>query len=123
MATLEAALPFRDAFVGGRARLVRGRATRRRSSSGVFERARAEGLLAVAHAGEEGPPEYIREALDLLARPPHRPRRALHGGRRARRPAGRRAGPADRLPAVEREAAGLRHARRTTRSAACSSAG
>ena len=32
----------------------------------VFERARAEGLRAVAHAGEEGPPEYIREALDLL---------------------------------------------------------
>ncbi len=32
----------------------------------VFERARAEGLLTVAHAGEEGPPAYIREALDLL---------------------------------------------------------
>lgn len=32
----------------------------------VFDRARADGLLAVAHAGEEGPPEYIREALDLL---------------------------------------------------------
>jgi adenosine deaminase len=32
----------------------------------VFERARAAGLRAVAHAGEEGPPEYIREALDLL---------------------------------------------------------
>ena len=32
----------------------------------VFERARAEGLPAVAHAGEEGPPAYITEALDLL---------------------------------------------------------
>jgi adenosine deaminase len=32
----------------------------------VFARAREAGLLAVAHAGEEGPPEYIREALDLL---------------------------------------------------------
>jgi adenosine deaminase len=32
----------------------------------VFERARSEGLLAVAHAGEEGPPEYVREALDTL---------------------------------------------------------
>src|SRR5258705_3484451 len=32
----------------------------------VFARARAEGLRAVAHAGEEGPPAYIREALDLL---------------------------------------------------------
>lgn len=32
----------------------------------VFDRARDAGLLTVAHAGEEGPPEYIREALDLL---------------------------------------------------------
>ncbi len=32
----------------------------------VFARARAEGLLTVAHAGEEGPPAYIFEALDLL---------------------------------------------------------
>ncbi len=32
----------------------------------VFARARDEGLHAVAHAGEEGPASYIREALDLL---------------------------------------------------------
>ncbi len=32
----------------------------------VFERALAEGLLTVAHAGEEGPPDYIWQALDLL---------------------------------------------------------
>ncbi len=32
----------------------------------VFAKARAEGFLTVAHAGEEGPPEYIYEALDLL---------------------------------------------------------
>jgi adenine deaminase len=32
----------------------------------VFARARDEGLKAVAHAGEEGPPAYIREALDVL---------------------------------------------------------
>jgi adenine deaminase len=32
----------------------------------VFARARHEGLLAVAHAGEEGPPAYIHEALDIL---------------------------------------------------------
>ncbi len=32
----------------------------------VFAKARREGLLAVAHAGEEGPPAYITEALDLL---------------------------------------------------------
>ena len=32
----------------------------------VFARARREGFLAVAHAGEEGPPGYISEALDDL---------------------------------------------------------
>lgn len=32
----------------------------------VFARARALGLRLVAHAGEEGPPSYVREALDLL---------------------------------------------------------
>jgi adenosine deaminase len=42
----------------------------------VFDRARDAGLLTVAHAGEEGPPEYIREALDLL-----KVRRIDHGVR------------------------------------------
>ena len=32
----------------------------------VFAKARAAGLRAVAHAGEEGPASYILEALDLL---------------------------------------------------------
>jgi adenosine deaminase len=32
----------------------------------VFARARELGLLTVAHAGEEGPPEYIQQALDVL---------------------------------------------------------
>ncbi len=32
----------------------------------VFDRARAEGFRTVAHAGEEGPPEYVWQALDLL---------------------------------------------------------
>ena len=32
----------------------------------VFARARALGLRLVAHAGEEGPPAYIRAALDVL---------------------------------------------------------
>jgi adenosine deaminase len=32
----------------------------------VFAEARAAGLRAVAHAGEEGPPEYVWKALDLL---------------------------------------------------------
>jgi len=32
----------------------------------VFRRAREEGFRLVAHAGEEGPPEYVWEALDVL---------------------------------------------------------
>ena len=32
----------------------------------VFKKAIKEGFLTVAHAGEEGPPEYIWEALNLL---------------------------------------------------------
>ena len=32
----------------------------------VFARARERGLKLVAHAGEEGPPDYVREALDIL---------------------------------------------------------
>ena len=32
----------------------------------VFQMARKEGYLTVAHAGEEGPPEYIWQAMDLL---------------------------------------------------------
>lgn len=32
----------------------------------VFEAALKQGFLTVAHAGEEGPPEYIQQALDLL---------------------------------------------------------
>ncbi|HXY20718.1 MAG TPA: adenosine deaminase [Gemmatimonadales bacterium] len=42
----------------------------------VFDRAREAGFLTVAHAGEEGPPEYILEALDLL-----KARRIDHGVR------------------------------------------
>src|ERR1700737_1251820 len=41
-----------------------------------YERARESGLLAVAHAGEEGPPEYVWEALDVL-----KARRIDHGVR------------------------------------------
>jgi adenosine deaminase len=32
----------------------------------VFAEARSAGLRPVAHAGEEGPPDYVREALDVL---------------------------------------------------------
>jgi adenosine deaminase len=65
MATLEDALPFKDRIdaVGLDSSEVG------HPPSGfaeVFDRARREGFLTVAHAGEEGPPEYIWEALDLL---------------------------------------------------------
>lgn len=33
----------------------------------VFKAAKERGLKLVAHAGEEGPPDYVHEALDLLA--------------------------------------------------------
>jgi len=42
----------------------------------VFKRAREEGFLVVAHAGEEGPPEYVWEAIELL-----RVDRVDHGNR------------------------------------------
>jgi adenosine deaminase len=37
-----------------------------RNFQSVFAAARSAGLKAVAHAGEEGPPEYVWEALQLL---------------------------------------------------------
>jgi adenine deaminase len=65
MATLEAALPYRDAIVA--VGLDSGEAGNPPEKfRDVFDRARAEGFLAVAHAGEEGPPEYIWQALDVL---------------------------------------------------------
>src|SRR5438445_2274505 len=65
MRTLEQALPYKDAIAAvGLDSSERGHPPAKFQA--VFERARAEGLLAVAHAGEEGPPEYIYEALDLL---------------------------------------------------------
>ncbi len=63
--TLEQAMPFRDAFIGvGLDSSEKGFPPR--LFERVFAKARSEGLHAVAHAGEEGPPEYIWEALDLL---------------------------------------------------------
>jgi adenosine deaminase len=65
MRTLESALPFRDRIVAvGLDSSEVGNPPSKFVD--VFARARAEGLRAVAHAGEEGPPSYIREALDLL---------------------------------------------------------
>ncbi len=66
MATLEQALPFKDRIVAvGLDSSELGHPPSK--FAGVFARARAEGFRAVAHAGEEGPPAYIREALDVLA--------------------------------------------------------
>ncbi|MFV8570281.1 adenosine deaminase [Marinobacter sp. SBS5] len=63
--TLEQAMPFRDQFFAvGLDSSEQGNPPSKFER--VFAKARAEGLLAVAHAGEEGPPEYIWQALDLL---------------------------------------------------------
>ncbi len=65
LATLEQALPLRAHFVGvGLDSSERDHPPEKFAR--VFARCRALGLHAVAHAGEEGPPEYIRQALDLL---------------------------------------------------------
>ena len=65
LATLDAALPFRSAFIGvGLDSGERGNPPSKFER--VFARARGLGLRPVAHAGEEGPAAYIREALDLL---------------------------------------------------------
>jgi len=65
METLERALPFKDLLAG--VGLDSSEAGHPPSKfTAVFDRARAAGLPAVAHAGEEGPPAYIYEALDLL---------------------------------------------------------
>ncbi len=65
LATFDAALPYREHFIGvGLDSSERGHPPEKFER--VFARARAEGLRCVAHAGEEGPPEYIRNALDVL---------------------------------------------------------
>ena len=63
--TLQQAMPFRDLFFAvGLDSSEMGHPPSKFTN--VFAKARSEGLLAVAHAGEEGPPEYVWEALDLL---------------------------------------------------------
>ncbi len=64
-ATLEEALPWCDHIVAvGLDSSERGNPPEKFAR--VFARARELGFLTVAHAGEEGPPQYIRDALDLL---------------------------------------------------------
>jgi adenosine deaminase len=65
MATLLEALPYRERIVAvGLDSSEVGHPPEKFTA--VFARARSEGFLTVAHAGEEGPPDYIRQALDLL---------------------------------------------------------
>lgn len=64
-ATLEAALPWRACLIGvGLDSSELGHPPEKFAR--VFARCGELGLHRVAHAGEEGPPAYIRSALDLL---------------------------------------------------------
>ncbi len=65
MQTLEAALPYKKQI------MAVGLDSSERDSppqifAEVFQRATVEGFLTVAHAGEEGPPDYIWQALNQL---------------------------------------------------------
>ena len=63
--TLDMALPYKDRIIAvGLDSSEAGNPPEKFQK--VFERARGEGFLTVAHAGEEGPPEYISNSLDLL---------------------------------------------------------
>ncbi len=63
--TLRAALPFRDQFIGvGLDSTEIGYPPALFTQ--VYRQAAAEGLRLVAHAGEEGGPDTVREALELL---------------------------------------------------------
>ena len=64
-ATLDAALPWREHFIGvGLDSSEVGHPPEKFER--VFARCRELGLRVVAHAGEEGPPEYMWQAIDLL---------------------------------------------------------
>ncbi|MEO0348548.1 MAG: adenosine deaminase [Cyanobacteria bacterium P01_A01_bin.15] len=65
MDTLTQAIPFKDTIVAvGLDSSELGNPPAKFQA--VFERARAAGFLTVAHAGEEGPADYIWEAIRLL---------------------------------------------------------
>ena len=64
-ATYDMALPHRDRITGfGLDSSEKGHPPSKFER--IFARVRADGFKVVAHAGEEGPPEYVRDALDLL---------------------------------------------------------
>jgi len=63
--TLDSALPFGDKIIGvGLDSSETGHPPSKFKR--VFMRAREAGLFVTAHAGEEGPPSYVWEALDVL---------------------------------------------------------
>lgn len=65
MKTLEEALPYKSRILGvGLDSSEVGHPPSKFAR--VFTKARQEGFLIVAHAGEEGPPEYVWEAIDQL---------------------------------------------------------
>jgi adenine deaminase len=65
MKTLDHALPFKDCIAGvGLDSTELGHPPEKFKH--VFDMARQNGFRTVAHAGEEGPPEYIWQALKLL---------------------------------------------------------
>ena len=79
--TLEQALPFRAKFIGvGLDSSEVGHPPEKFAR--VFARCRELGLHLVAHAGEEGPPEYVWSALDVL-----KVERVDHGVQSAKDPA------------------------------------
>jgi adenosine deaminase len=91
-ATLEQALPHRKHFIGvGLDSSERGHPPEKFAR--VFARCRELGLHVVAHAGEEGPPAYIWNALDVL-----KVRRIDHGVRALEDPALVKRLAADRMP-------------------------
>ncbi len=64
-ATLEASMPFRDRIVAvGLDSGERGNPPEKFAR--VFAEAKRRGFRLVAHAGEEGPAAYVRDALDVL---------------------------------------------------------
>ena len=65
MKTLEEAVPFKDWIkaVGLDSAEVGNPPSKFKD---IFDSARSKGFMTVAHAGEEGPAEYVWEALDLL---------------------------------------------------------
>ena len=90
--TLEQALPFRDKFIGvGLDSSEVGHPPEKFAR--VFARCRELGLHLVAHAGEEGPPEYVWTALDLL-----KVERVDHGVQSSKDPALMKRLAQDRIP-------------------------